>query len=385
MLVNEYGELANETTLQALKTVTDNLYTAVTALNVILTSIDANVLKSDTDDVIISNFPASQVVTGPLTDSQLRAADVKVSLDGEQVSVSGPLTDSQLRAADVKVSLDGEQVAVSNFPATQVVTGPLTDSQLRAVAVPVSAASLPLPTGAALETTLSALKTVADGIDTVLDSINSKITACNTSNVSVSNFPATQAVSGPLTDTQLRAADVKVSLDGEQVAVSNFPASQVVTGPLTDSQLRAAAVPVSGPLTDTQLRAADVKVSLDGEQVAVSNFPASQAVTGPLTDSQLRAESIVVSSSSLETLSQEIIHMLRMIKTQIHDLPFYDRTTNRAKVSASIESGTVTTVTNVTTCGTVTNMTNVGSFPWDVMVRMQNRSAWANTCASRIS
>ena len=118
MLVNEYGELANETTLRALKTVTDNLYTAVTALNVLLTSIDANVVKADTDDVTISNFPATQAVTGPLTDSQLRAADVKVSLDGEQVSVSGPLTDSQLRSSDVKVSLDGEQVAISNFPAT---------------------------------------------------------------------------------------------------------------------------------------------------------------------------------------------------------------------------------------------------------------------------
>jgi len=270
MLVNEYGELANETTLQAIKAVTDNLYTAVTALNVLLTSIDVNIVKADTNDVIISNFPASQAVTGPLTDTQLRAA-----------------------------------------------------------AVTVSAASLPLPTGAALETTLSALKTVADGIDAVLDSIDSKITTCNTDSVTVSNFPATQ--------------------------------------------------PVTGPLTDSELRTSDVKVSLDGEQVAVSNFPASQAVTGPLTDSQLRAESIVVSSSSIETLSQEIVHMLRMIKTQINNLPFYDRTINRARVSALVESGTVTT------CGTVTNMTNVGSFPWDVMVRMQNRSAWANTCANRIS
>ena len=45
------------------------------------------------------------------------------------------------------------------------------------------------------------------------------------------------------------------------VAVSNFPASQAVTGPfLTDTQLRASAVPVSGPLTNAELRAADVIV-----------------------------------------------------------------------------------------------------------------------------
>lgn len=45
--------------------------------------------------------------------------------------VSGPLTDTQLRATAVPVS------------------GPLTDTQLRATAVPVSLASSPLPTGAA--------------------------------------------------------------------------------------------------------------------------------------------------------------------------------------------------------------------------------------------
>lgn len=56
------------------------------------------------------------------------------SIDGKltaPLSVTGPLTDTQLRASAVSV------------------TGPLTDAQLRASAVPVSAASLPLPTGAA--------------------------------------------------------------------------------------------------------------------------------------------------------------------------------------------------------------------------------------------
>jgi hypothetical protein len=53
-------------------------------------------------------------------------------------------------------------VTVGNFPATQPVSGPLTDAQLRATAVPVSAASLPLPTGAATETTLAAVLTQSD-------------------------------------------------------------------------------------------------------------------------------------------------------------------------------------------------------------------------------
>jgi len=51
---------------------------------------------------------------------------------------------------------------------------------------------------------------------------------------------ASLAVTGPLTDTQLRAAAVPVSL-----ASTTITGSVAVTGPLTDTQLRASAVPVS--------------------------------------------------------------------------------------------------------------------------------------------
>jgi len=60
----------------------------------------------------------------------------------------------------------------------------------------------------------------------------------------IDNLPEIQAVSGPLTDAQLRLTDVPVS------------------GPLTDAQLRLTDVPVSGPLTDAQLRLTDVPVSI---------------------------------------------------------------------------------------------------------------------------
>jgi hypothetical protein len=75
----------------------------------------------------------------------------------------------------------------------------------------------------------------------------------------------TQEVSGPVTDAELRAVPLPVS---GAVSVSNFPATQPVSGTvtvanpgLTDTQLRATAVPVSGPLTDAQLRATPVPVS----------------------------------------------------------------------------------------------------------------------------
>lgn len=96
--------------------------------------------------VVIASNQSAVPVSGPLTDTQLRAT---------AVPVSGPLTDAQLRATAVPVSgpLTDTQLRATAVP----VSGPLTDTQLRASAVPVSAAALPLPTGAATETTLQSI------------------------------------------------------------------------------------------------------------------------------------------------------------------------------------------------------------------------------------
>lgn len=172
-------------------------------------------------------WQATQPVSGPLTDTQLRATAVPVSLASVpshavtlasttitgSVAVTGPVTDTQLRATPVPVSgtvstggLTDTQLRATAVPVsgtfwqttqpisgTVTATGPLTDTQLRASAVPVSlasvpshavtlasttitgsvavtgtfwqatqpvsAASLPLPTGAATETTLAAVNT----------------------------------------------------------------------------------------------------------------------------------------------------------------------------------------------------------------------------------
>lgn len=69
-------------------------------------------------------------------------------------------------------------------------------------------------------------------------SVDNAVVLDPSSTVSVSNFPATQPVSGT-------------------VSVGNFPATQpvsiaasvAVTGPLTDTQLRATPVPISGTVT----------------------------------------------------------------------------------------------------------------------------------------
>lgn len=99
-------------------------------------------------------------------------------------------------------------VSVSNFPATQ----------------PISAASLPLPSGAATEgtlanrgteTTLALVKTAVQSLDTDID-------------VALSTRATEATLATRLTNTELRATPVPVS-------------GTVATGGLTDTQLRASA------------------------------------------------------------------------------------------------------------------------------------------------
>ena len=75
---------------------------------------------------------------------------IGVGSDGTAVDVSSanpmPITAPSALPISTPTAID---VNVGNFPASQAVTGPLTDAQLRATAVPVSASALPLPSGAA--------------------------------------------------------------------------------------------------------------------------------------------------------------------------------------------------------------------------------------------
>jgi len=96
------------------------------------------------------------------------------------------------------------------------------------------------------------------------------------------------AVTGPLTDTELRATAVAVSgpltrtqLDEDPVQIlGTVTVNSVASGLLTDAELRASAIAVSGPLTDTELRASAVPVS------------------GVLTDTELRASAVPVAMAT---------------------------------------------------------------------------------------
>lgn len=215
--------------------------------------------------------PESVAVSVPPTQFVKNGVNTTVTRNTDTPSLSEPLP---------VISLDSAGVPVT----------PLTDAQLRAAAVPVSASSLPLPSGAATlaeqqtqSTRLGDVVEVAPATDTASSGINGRLQriAQRLSSL-ISLLPASLG-------QKTSAASLAVVISSDQSAVP-------VSGPLTDVQLRAAAVPVSGPLTDAQLRATAVPVSgpLTDAQIRATALP----VSGPLTDAQLRATAVPVSLAS---------------------------------------------------------------------------------------
>jgi hypothetical protein len=310
---------------------------------------ELRVKHEDSIPVTGTFWQATQPVSGPLTDAQLRAAVVPV-LD---TAVRDRLPAALNANGRFKIALEETiTVPVSGtfWQATQPVSGPLTDTQLRATAVPVSLSSV--PTHAVTKSGTWTLDTAAKGT-TVAGSPTSVATDANTQSLHahIVNFPATQAVSGPLTDAQLRAAVVpvldtavrdrlptaltvggrlKVAIEETMtVPVSGtfWQATQPVSGPLTDAQLRATAVPVSGtfwqatqPISAASLplpsgaaqdrttaaapsaaRLSDGTAFYDARQIRT--ITETIPVSGPLTDAQLRASAVATSLASLPSLA----------------------------------------------------------------------------------
>lgn len=190
------------------------------------------------------------------------------------IPVSGPVTDAELRASAIPVS------------------GPLTDAQLRASAVPVAVS------GVATQVTLAQILSALAGV----------LTANIAGAVEVTNDSGNPLpVSGPLTDTALRASAVPVSGPLTDALLRATPVPVSVAGVATQTTVAAilsalASVAVTGPLTDAALRATPVPVSVAGVATqttlaAVLTALASVPVTGPLTDAALRASAVPVDAS----------------------------------------------------------------------------------------
>jgi hypothetical protein len=246
--------------------------------------------------------------------------------DGADVT-QGALADAKVvgdTAGSVSAKLRGINTALAGTltVGTHAVTGPLTDTQLRASAIPVSAASLPLPTGAALDATIVTTNTeigivteAAPGTDTASSGLNGRLqriaqrlttligllpaslgqkVMASSMAVTVASDQTAIPVSGTLTTSPPANASTNVTQFGgssvstgtgvggagvPRVTVSSdsFPATQAIsaaslplpTGAATDRATAAApaasrlsdGASFYNALSDTQLRATPVPVS----------------------------------------------------------------------------------------------------------------------------
>ncbi len=181
---------------------------------------------------------------GGLTDAELRAAPIPVGFDGGYVSIlnaSIPVTGTFWQAT--------QPVSGTFFQATQPVSGPLTDAQLRAVAVPVSG-------------------TVATG---GLTDVQLRATA-----VPVSGTVA--VTSAGLTNLDV-ALSTRTKPSDQQHVIIDSSASIAVTGPVTDAQIRATPLPVSGTVATTNTNI-DVALSTRlAETTFTGRFPGAGALS----------------------------------------------------------------------------------------------------------
>lgn len=151
-LRNAFGNLALDATVQNIYTWLQARLGAKSTAN----SVSVNIANDQTVPVSAASLP---LPSGAATSANQSTANSSLSsIDGKLPALSSG-----------RVPVDAGEVEIKNDAANPVpvsgtvtATGPLTDTQLRATAVPVSAASLPLPTGAATQTTLANIDTQLD-------------------------------------------------------------------------------------------------------------------------------------------------------------------------------------------------------------------------------
>lgn len=235
---------------------------------------------------------------------------------------------------------------------------------------PVSASALPLPAGAASDTTLQAVR---------------------------DRLPAT-AHSQPLTDTQLRAAAVPVSGTFWQATQPVSAAALPLPSGASTSALQTTGNTSLASIDGKTPALASGRVPVDGsgvtQPVSVSSLPLP---SGAATETKLEAIRALLAApvtpvgASTETTLGAVLSALlegnagniaafRGIFNLLASPRGYDKALRRLRVTAAIESGTVTTVT------TVSNISQLGGQDAAARyVRPQNRISWVLNHRSRIT
>lgn len=133
-------------------------------------------------------------------------------------------------------------------------------------------------------------------------------------------------------------------------------------------------------------------------RLLVSSDGVGGGATGGLTDEELRATPVEVQDDVNAALLASIksnTEMLGALAVVVKALqqgtvnpPHIDKSLNRVRETAIIESGTITTVstvTAVTTLTTLTGLTNIDSYQGKLLMVGQNISAWASVVRRNIT
>jgi hypothetical protein len=203
--------------------------------------------------------------------------------------------------------------------------------------------SAPVISGA-LSSTVTVANTVTVALDanslSALENVTVTVGAAITGTVTVSNFPASQAVTFSAVSISNFPASQAVTFSG--ISVSNFPASQAVTfsdASLTNTQLRASAVTVGGTVTV-------------GNSLTISSLP---AISGTVT-ANLDPNSFVISSqieSGIGSYAEDLANAPFPISGTVTIGSALPTGTNRIGV-VTIGGGTVTLGAGTAQIGSVT-------------------------------
>jgi hypothetical protein len=176
------------------------------------------------DAVVAKDFATQATLASILTELQLKA-DL---LETQPVSVATlPLPTGSATSANQSTeitalgSLLTELQLKADLTETQPVSGPLTDVQLRASAVPVSAASLPLPSGASTSANQS---TEITALNNLLTELQNKADLAETQPVSMSTLPTGTNTIGKVDVNTLSVVDL-VDANILDTSSTNIPGS----------------------------------------------------------------------------------------------------------------------------------------------------------------
>ena len=120
----------------------------------------------------------------------------------------------------------------------------------------------------------------------------------------------------------------------------------------------------------------------DGTTVTYFNLNTNAVYTPTGT---IYAAPVVTSNAIADELLDGMQTLLIRLLNATNSPRGYDVALGRNRVTALIESGTITTVSTVTNVGTVGNQNNIGSQQAQLLVSGQNVSAWAAIVRSRIT